>query len=91
MGVSKHRGQIVMKCLRPLLASVIVTLPLTTQCANAQDTSVENFAIAALNVEKAHVIEGIYYLTKLLPRQCHDGNIDSAAADFRVSANGNFQ
>ena len=77
-----------MKAFHLVCASIACALTLAGQSVTAQDTpssqdnSVENFAIAALKVEKAHVIEGIYYITQILPRQCHNPNIDIAVADF---------
>lgn len=71
-----------MKFYQYILVSTTCTLLLTGQSATAQDNSIENFAVAALNVEKAHVIEGIYYLTQVFPRQCQDPNVGKAAAEF---------
>lgn len=71
-----------MKIYPYILVSITCMLLLAGQSATAQDNSVENFAIAALKVEKAHVIEGIYYLTQVFPRQCHDPNVGKAAAEF---------
>jgi hypothetical protein len=64
------------------VASISLALFLSAQCANAQENSVENFALASLKVEKAHVIEGIYYLTQVLSRHCHSVLIDKAALEF---------
>ena len=71
-----------MKLFQCAIASICTALLLASQGANAQDNSSENFALTALKVEKAHVIQGIYYLTQILPRQCHDENIDKLAAEF---------
>jgi hypothetical protein len=74
-----------MKFLQCAFASISTALLLAAQGANAQNNSVENFAVATLKVEKAHVIEGIYYLTQILPHQCHDENIEKVAAEFAKS------
>ncbi|MEM5372847.1 hypothetical protein V4C53_43560 [Paraburkholderia azotifigens] len=71
-----------MKPFRYASAFAACLLLLPGQRATAQDNSQQDFTRAALQVEKAHVIEGIYYLTQLLPRQCHDPNVDKAVIDF---------